>query len=98
MSLKKQMLLMATPAVTREYTPGSHRNSRKTMILRHRRDMSPNPLHCVQSNSLFPIKQVRSLGLLDGSTESPPEIPHKSRRTVLSPQECEISRGSPNQL
>ena len=36
--------------------------------------------------------------MLDGSTESPPEIPHKSRRTLMSPQECEISRGSPNKL
>ena len=47
---------------------------------------------------LVPIKQVRSLDLLDGSTESPPEFPRKSRRTLMSPQECEISRGSPNQL
>ena len=50
------------------------------------------------NNSLFPIKQVRSLDLLDGSTESTPEIPHKSRRTLMSPQEYEIPRDSPNQL
>ena len=36
--------------------------------------------------------------MLDGSTESPPEIPHKSRRTLMLPQECEIAQGSPNQL
>ena len=36
--------------------------------------------------------------MLDGSTESPPEIPHKSRRTLMSPQECERSRGRQNQL
>ena len=36
--------------------------------------------------------------MLDGSTESPPENPHKSRRKLMSPQECEISRGSPNPL
>ena len=47
---------------------------------------------------MFPIKQVRSLDLLDGTTESPPEIPHKSRRRLMSPQECEIARCSPNQL
>ena len=56
------------------------------------------PLHCVQSNALFPIKQVRNLDLLDGTTESPPEVPHKSRRTLMSPQECEIARCIPNQL
>ena len=36
--------------------------------------------------------------MLDGTTASPPEIPHKSRRTLMSPQEGEIARGSPNQL
>ena len=36
--------------------------------------------------------------MLDGTTESPPEIPHKSRRTLMSPQECQIARCSPNQL
>ena len=58
----------------------------------------PIPLHCVQSNSLFPIKQVRSLDLLEGTTESPREIPQKSRRTLMSLQEYEIPWGSPNQL
>ena len=52
----------------------------------------------MQSSSLFPIKQVRSLDLLDGTTESPRENPQKSRRTVMSMQEYEIPRGSPNQL
>ena len=52
----------------------------------------------MQSNSLFPIKQVRSLDLLDGTTESPREIPQKSRRTLMSVQEYEIPLGSPNQL
>ena len=55
-------------------------------------------MHCEQSNALFPIKQVRSLDLLIGSTEMPPEIPHKSRRTLMSLQECQIPRCSPNQL
>ena len=35
--------------------------------------------------------------MLDGTTESPREIPQKSRRTLVSPQEYEILRGSPNQ-
>ena len=49
-------------------------------------------------NALFPIKQVMNLDLLVGTTKSPPEIPHKSRKTLKSPQECEIARCSPNQL
>ena len=46
----------------------------------------------------FPIKQVRSLDLLDGTKDSPPEVPNKSRRTLMSPQECQIARCSPNQV
>ena len=52
----------------------------------------------MQNNALFPIKQLRSLDLPDGTTESNPEVPHKSRRTLMSPQECERARRSPNQL
>ena len=52
----------------------------------------------MQSNALFAIKQVRSLDLLDGTIESTPEIPHKFRRTLMSPQEWQIARCSPNQL
>ena len=36
--------------------------------------------------------------MLDRTTESPLEIPHKSRRTVMSVQECEKAQCSPNQL
>ena len=36
--------------------------------------------------------------MLDRTTEGPPEIPHKSRRTLMSPQECEIAWCGPNQL
>ena len=36
--------------------------------------------------------------MLDGTTEGPPEVSHKSRRTLMSPQECQRARCSPNQL
>ena len=36
--------------------------------------------------------------MLDGTKESPPEVPNKSRRTLMSPQECQIARFSPNLL
>ena len=55
-------------------------------------------MHCLQSNALFPMKRVRSLDLLDRTTDSPPEVPHKCRRSLMSPQECEIPQCSPNQL
>ena len=36
--------------------------------------------------------------MLDGTKESPPEVPKKSRRTLMSPKECQVARCSPNQL
>ena len=36
--------------------------------------------------------------MLDGTKESPPEVPNKSRRTLMSPQECQKARCSLNQL
>ena len=36
--------------------------------------------------------------MLDGTSESPPEVPHKSRRTLMSLQEYEIDRCNPNLL
>ena len=36
--------------------------------------------------------------MLDGSSESHPEVPHKSRRTLMAPQECVIARCNPNLL
>ena len=49
MLLKKQKLLMSAPAVTRECTPGSLHNSRKTMRLPTRQEMRPNsPALCAE--------------------------------------------------
>ena len=36
--------------------------------------------------------------MLDETKESPPEVSNKSRRTLMSPQGCQIARSSPNQL
>ena len=55
-------------------------------------------MHCMQSNSTFPIKHVRGLDLLDGTPESPQEHPHKSQMTLMSPKECEIVQCIPNQI
>ena len=55
-------------------------------------------MHCVQSNSMFPTKQVRSIDLLYGTPERPQEHPHKSRRTLMSLQDCDIAQCSTNQL
>ena len=42
MSMNKQKFLMANPAITREHTPGSHRNSRKTIRLAAPGEMRPD--------------------------------------------------------
>ena len=36
--------------------------------------------------------------MLDGTKESQPEVPNMSRRTLMSPQECQIAGCSPNQI
>ena len=68
------------------------------MRLPTRRDMRPDSPELHAEQFLVPIKQVRSLDLLDGATESSPEILHKWRGTLMSPQECKIAQCSPNQL
>ena len=83
---------MVTPAVTQECTPGSRRKSRKTIKLPPRFEMrSDSPALCAEQ-ALFPIKQVRSLDVLEGTKESPPEVPNQYRRTLMSLQECQIAR------
>ena len=98
MQLNKQKFLTATPAVTREYTPGSRRNSRKTKRLPSRREMRPDSPALHAEQCLVPNQIGKSLDFLDGITESPPDIPHKSIRTLMAPKECEIARCSPHQL
>ena len=89
---------MSTPAVTREHTPASRCNSRKIIRLPTRWTMRPDTpvLHAEQF--LVPNQTGKEPWFVDGSTESPPEIPRKSRRTLMSPHKCEISQGSRNQL
>ena len=59
---------------------------------------APIPLHWVQSNCVFPTKHVRSLNLHDWTTDSPQKHCHKTRRTLMSPQECKIALCTQNQI
>ena len=52
----------------------------------------------MQNNSMFPIKHVSSLDLLDGTPENPQEHCHKSRRTLMSPLEWQTALCTRNQL
>ena len=47
---------------------------------------------------MFPNTHVSSLVLLDWITENPQEHCHKTRRTLMSPQEWKIARCTPNQI
>ena len=89
---------MAIPTVTDEYTPGSCLNSRNPMRHPPRQEMRPEFPALGAEQCLVPKKTGRRLDLLDGTTESPPEDPHKCRTTLISPQECQIAWCSPNQL
>ena len=68
------------------------------MRLSPKQEMRQNYTALRAQNSMFPIKHVRCLDLLDENPESPQEQPHKSRMTLMSPKECEIVRCNPNQL
>ena len=57
----------------------------------------PIPFHCIQSNSVFPIENVRTLDMLGGTPESTEEHCYKSRGTLMSLQQCEIAQCTPNQ-
>ena len=98
MSLCKQKFLMFTPAVTREYTPGFRRISRKTMRLPPRREMRPDSP--ALGAEKFPVSNEthRSLDLLVRTQESPPVHTHTCRSRLMSLQECDIAWCSPNQL
>ena len=56
----------------------------------------PILMHCLQRNFVFPIKHVRSLDLVYGNPEGPQDHCPKSRRTLMSPQECKIAGCTPN--
>ena len=56
MSLNKLESRMAIPTVTREYTPGSCRNSRKPMRFPPRREMRPDSPALVAEQFRVPIQ------------------------------------------
>ena len=68
------------------------------MRLPPRGEMRPDSPDCMQSNSEFPIKHVRSADLLEGIPKNPQEHCHKSRATLRSPEQCEKAPCTPNQL
>ena len=68
------------------------------MRLPPRREMTPDSPALRAEQLVAPIKHVRSLDLLHGTTERPQEHCHKSRRTLMLPLEHEICRFPSNQL
>ena len=75
---------MSIPAVIREYTPGSCCNSRNPMSHPLQRELRTESLHCLQSYSVFPIKHVRCLNVLDGTRESPRKLSQDERNTAVT--------------
>ena len=96
--MNKVELRMAIPAVTREYTPGSCRNSTNPMRHSPRREMRPKYSALGAEQFVFPIKHVRSLNVLDGKPESPQDHCRKTRGSLLSLQEWKIAQCTPSQL
>ena len=68
------------------------------MKVLHHREMRPDSAALHAEQFRVPNQSRRNLDLLDGTSESPQEHCHKSRRTLMSQQECDIAQYSPNQL
>ena len=68
--------------------------------MRHppRRELRPESPALGAEHSVFTIKQVRDLNVLDGTPESPQENCHKTRGSLLSLQELKIAQCTPSQL
>ena len=83
---------MALPAITRDCIPGFHRNSRKTKKLPPCWEMRPDSPALHADQCLFPNQTGKEPWFSWRNYRETPEIPDMSRRTLMSPQECEIAR------
>ena len=89
---------MAIPAVTREYTPGSCRNSRNRMRhpLRWEMRLDSPALHAEQSRTPNQTRKVSQFSCWN-TRESPGTLSQNEMNTD-APKECKIARCTPNQL
>ena len=71
MSLNKEKFLMATPTVTRVYTPGSHHNSRRNRRDPPRCEMRSDSPALLAEQSPVPIIQDKWLYFLLETPEIP---------------------------
>ena len=67
------------------------------MRLTDRSEMRPDSRALRAEQFLVPSNREGALICLM-ELQRVPQIPHKSRRTLMSPQESDIAQGSPNQL
>ena len=98
MLLNKHGFWMAIPAVTREYNPGSHHNSRKNMRLPPQRVMRPNSPALSAQQFHVPNQTRKEPWFVWWNFWESQEHRHKSRMTLISPKECEIVLCNSNQL
>ena len=97
-SLNKPEFQMAIPVVTREYTPGACRNSRKFMRLPPRCKMRPDSPALRAEELRVPNQRRKEPRFPWWNWRESPEYCHNKRRTLMSPQECKIDWCTPNQL
>ena len=93
-SMNKLEFRMDIPAGTREYTPGSCRNSRKPMSLSPRREMRPDSPALCPEQLRFPnqtCKEPRFAWL--NSLESPTTLSQDKKNTDVTPgmQNCSVN-------
>ena len=97
-SLDNNKLWRIIPAITREYTPGAHCNSRKTMRFPTRCEISSDSpaLRAEQFHS--PNQTWKEPRFAWWNSRESLRTLSKSRRARMSTQKCKIAQCTPNQL
>ena len=96
--MNKQKFLMSTPTITRDHTPGSGRNSIKTMILAARWEMRPDSPAWRAEQFLFPHQTGKEPWFSWWNTRESPGTLWQNEMNADAPQEFKIARCTQNQL
>ena len=89
---------MDIPAITREYTPGSCRNSRKPMRLSPRSKIRPESPAFRAEEIRVPNQRCKEPRFPWWNGRESQEHCHDKRRTLMSTHKCKIDWCTPNQL
>ena len=96
--MNKQKSLMATPAITREHTPGSCRNSRNCMRHPPRWEMRLDSPALHAERSRIPNQTRKEPRFSCWNTKESPGTLSQNEMNTDATQECKIVQCTPNKL